>query len=90
MSVVLSPDVQRLIEERLRSGSYESADHLILEALESLRGRDDGLEAHKGAWREELDRRYKDAAAGDVEWVAGDDAARRLAERHRASRSRLS
>lgn len=90
MGVVLSSDVQKLIEERLQTGRYESADHLILEALESLRGRDDGLAADNSAWREELDRRYKDASEGNIEWVEGDDASRRLAKRHRASRSRLS
>lgn len=90
MSVVLSPDIQQLIEERLRSGSYESADHLILEALESLRGRDDGLTANKVAWREELDRRYRDATERKVECIEGDDAARRLAERHRTYRRQSS
>lgn len=86
MSVVLSSDVQKLIEERLRSGRYESADHLILEALESLRGRDDGLDVHKGHWREELKGRYDDVVKGAVDWMEGDDASRRLAEQHRAYR----
>lgn len=86
MSFILSSEVQRLIEERLQSGGYESPDDLIVEALESLRSRDDGIEAHKGAWREELDRRYDDATKGTVEWVDGNEAARRLADRHRAHR----
>ena len=38
MNVTLSPQTQRLLEERLREGEYASADDLIRVALESLEG----------------------------------------------------
>lgn len=38
MDVTLSPQTQRLLEERMREGDYNSADDLIRTALESLEG----------------------------------------------------
>ena len=90
MDVTLSADVRRLIEERLEASPYESADHLVREALEVLRGRDDEIAPHKEAWRTELNRRYDEAVSGEVEWVDGDEAFRRLRERHEADRRQRS
>ncbi len=90
MDASLSPDVRRLIEERLEASPYESADHLVREALEALRSRDGVIEPHKKAWRSELNRRYDEAVSGQVEWVDGDEAFRRLGERHQAYRQRRS
>lgn len=36
MSYDLSPDVERLVREKLASGRYSSFEQLLLEALESL------------------------------------------------------
>lgn len=38
MNVTLSPQTQRLLEERMRDGDYNSADDLIRTALQSLEG----------------------------------------------------
>jgi ribosomal protein S7 len=40
MRISLSPDVERLIAERLRSGRYHSADEVVREGLELLQERE--------------------------------------------------
>ena len=42
MKVSLSPEVQRLIEEKVGTGRYRSADEVVREGLELLRRRDEG------------------------------------------------
>jgi putative addiction module CopG family antidote len=36
MTVVLSPETQQLVEQKLRSGAYRSADEVVHAALEAL------------------------------------------------------
>jgi putative addiction module CopG family antidote len=40
MKISLSPDVERLIVEKLKSGQYQSADEVVREGLELLRERE--------------------------------------------------
>ena len=51
MPVNLKPETERLIEERMQSGGYETADELVLAALASL----DGTEMFSGYAPGELD-----------------------------------
>jgi putative addiction module CopG family antidote len=37
MNVTLSPDIQKLIEERMKAGGYKSPEEVIRAGLESLR-----------------------------------------------------
>lgn len=41
MNVILSPEFEKLIHEKVASGAYESADAVIEEALRLLRERDE-------------------------------------------------
>jgi antitoxin ParD1/3/4 len=43
MNIPLSPELERLIAEKLRSGRYQSADEVIREGLELLRGKDEAV-----------------------------------------------
>ena len=86
MSLSISPDVERLIHDRVESGPYESVDHLLREALDALRSRDNEAASNREAWREELDRRYKRSGAGQIEWVDGEKAFELLHDRHQAHR----
>ena len=36
MNIVLSPETQKLLEERLKSGEYRSPDHVVRAALDAL------------------------------------------------------
>jgi putative addiction module CopG family antidote len=40
MKISLSPDVERLIAERVKSGRYQSADEVVREGLEVLQERE--------------------------------------------------
>ena len=40
MTIVLSPQTQKLLEEKLKSGSYTSPDEVLRAALEALDGQD--------------------------------------------------
>jgi len=40
MKISLSPDVERLIAERVKTGRYQSADEVVREGLELLRERE--------------------------------------------------
>ena len=46
MNISLSPELERLIAEKISSGQYRSADDVIREGLELLRERDNGSEKH--------------------------------------------
>lgn len=50
MSILLSPELQRLIAEKLRSGRYHSADELIREGLALLQTKEEqaGAEDSRG------------------------------------------
>jgi Arc/MetJ-type ribon-helix-helix transcriptional regulator len=64
MVIVLSPETQRLLEEKLKSGEYRSPDQLVHAALEAL----SELEAH-GLDEETLqaiDRAEDQIERGDV------------------------
>ncbi len=50
MDIALSPETQKLLEEKLKNGGYRSADDVVHAALEAL----DELEAH-GLDEETLD-----------------------------------
>ena len=43
MKISLSPDVERLIAEHVRSGRYQTADEVVREGLELLEERERGL-----------------------------------------------
>jgi putative addiction module CopG family antidote len=42
MSISLSPDVERLIAEKVSSGRYESADEVVRQGLELLQEKENG------------------------------------------------
>jgi Arc/MetJ-type ribon-helix-helix transcriptional regulator len=43
MNISLSPETQKLLEERLTDGGFRNVDDLVRAALESLGRRDEGL-----------------------------------------------
>ena len=82
MSVVLVPHLQRIVEERVASGEYDSGEEVLREALELLVARDND-DARRLA---ELDERVAiglaEADAGQL--VAFDAAAIKRRARERA------
>jgi antitoxin ParD1/3/4 len=50
MNITLTPEAERLIKEKLKSGQYQTDDEVILEALQLLEQRDQ----HYKVWLEEI------------------------------------
>ncbi len=73
MSREFSPALEQLIQRKLASGQYQSEEHLLVEALESL----DDSEADLAAIRDGLDS-VRNGEPG----VSVDEAFRRLRDRH--------
>jgi Arc/MetJ-type ribon-helix-helix transcriptional regulator len=78
MTVTLSPETQRLIDERMRLGDYASPDDLIRIALESFEGATvEGLDAETQA---AIDRAEEQADRGGG--IPVDEAFDRLRSKH--------
>ncbi len=57
MNVSLTPELERLIQDRVATGRYRSASEVVREALRTLENRDVARQLH-------LDRLRADVAAG--------------------------
>ncbi|HTE17953.1 MAG TPA: type II toxin-antitoxin system ParD family antitoxin [Armatimonadota bacterium] len=55
MNVSLSPELERLVEEKVRSGAYPSASDVVREGLRLLQERDE----HRSAQLEDLRREIR-------------------------------
>ena len=69
MEIALSPQTQHLLEEKLKSGAYRSADEVVHAALTAL----DELEAHQldDATLDAIDRAEDEIERGQVhDWSA--------------------
>ena len=82
MSITLTPEHQKLIDEANRSGAYGSADQVICRALEVLAGEDEWLRIH----RQEIDAKIGRGLAqlDRGEGISGDKARAALQERKAA------
>jgi antitoxin ParD1/3/4 len=76
MKISLSPDVERLIAERISSGRYHSADEVVREGLDLLREREDearGSPSNHGAdFAAAFENIARDVPDGDWEGVPCD------------------
>ncbi len=64
MKISLSPEVERLIAEKVRSGRYHSADEVVRESLELLQEREGGARLPTS--------NHACSLAGAFETIAGD------------------
>lgn len=84
MNVSLTPELERMVEEKVRSGSYASASEVVREALRLLGRRDTRETAKLEALRAEVRAASDEIARG--EGIEGPDAvARARAEFRRRS-----
>ena len=82
MTITLTPEHQKLIDEAIRSGAYSDADQVIQRALEVLSGEDDWLREHRQAIHEKIGRGLEQLDRD--EGIPGDEARSRLQERKNA------
>jgi antitoxin ParD1/3/4 len=66
MTLTLTPDLQKLIDERVRTGKYESAEDVVAAAIANLEQQDRLTELSAG----ELDRLYPDIRVKLAEGIA--------------------
>jgi antitoxin ParD1/3/4 len=81
MPVTLQPEHERLINEALKSGAYQSSEEVIMRALELLRHRDGWLAVN----RAKIDEGYAAAQRGEL--LDPDQVRAQMEERKRAWRS---
>jgi Arc/MetJ-type ribon-helix-helix transcriptional regulator len=72
MQVSLSPADKALIEARVRSGQFQTADELISRALHLLVEQEEELQREKSGIRTLLDERWLKASGPGNEWLDGE------------------
>ena len=70
MNVHLSEDLERLVQKKLASGLYRSADEVISNALQVLDERDQELEARADAFQSEIEKRLTSGPATPMDFSA--------------------
>jgi putative addiction module CopG family antidote len=86
MTIALSPETQRLLDERLKSGGYATADEALRDALLLLELREREHEADFQAVKAKLERGAAQAERGEL--VDPDTVLRKIDDlkRHRAGK----
>ena len=71
MNVHLTPELEQLVQSKVKSGRYHSAAEVVREALQLLEQRDELLILHKEDIRKQIEEGWLSAKRGDV--VDGDE-----------------
>jgi putative addiction module CopG family antidote len=84
-NITLTGDVAELVERKLQSGAYASADEVVSEGVRALAERDDGIEK----WlREEVIAGHAEYLADPSKGVAADAILDRIRSRREAEKAR--
>jgi antitoxin ParD1/3/4 len=84
MNVSLTPELERFVQEKVRSGRYTSASEVVREALRLLEEHERVRTAQLLEFREEIDRRLATLDRG--EGIDGTTALAQLRQRSQARR----
>ena len=76
MNVPLTPELERLVQSRLKSGRYHSASEVVGEALRLLERCDEVFTLHKDEMRKQIEEGWLSAKSG--EFVGGDEVFNRI------------
>jgi antitoxin ParD1/3/4 len=88
MTIILTPEHEKLVTEAIRSGAYSDPDQVIGRALEVLSSEDEWLRAHRQAIHDKIGRGMAQLDRGEV--ISGEDARARIEERKTAFLARNS
>jgi antitoxin ParD1/3/4 len=80
MNVSLTPELERLVAEKVKSGMYGSASEVIREALRLLQERDELRRARLEELRREIARGLEQADRGEL--IDGEQVFRELRQRN--------
>ncbi len=75
MHVDLTPELEQLVQTRMKSGRYNSVSEVVREALRLLE-RDEELTIRRDGFREDIEEGWRSARRG--EFVDGDEAFDRM------------
>jgi putative addiction module CopG family antidote len=87
MQLKIPPDLQPLVDKRLSSGEYGSAEEVFRRALEALEAEETWTEEERRALDQKIDHALAQAAAGNL--YGPDEARRKLAAMREAHLSDL-
>ena len=79
MNVSLTPQLEKLVSDRVESGRYNSASEVVREALRLLQERDEVREVQLQGLRSKIAEGLDSLDRGD--WVDGEDFFQRLQQR---------
>ena len=71
MNVHLTPELEQLVQSKVKTGRYNSATEVLREALRLLEHRDEIFTRRKDEIREQIEEGWQSAERGDL--VDGDD-----------------
>ena len=71
MNVHLTPELEQLVQSKVKSGRYNSANEVVSEALRLLDHRDELFTLHKEEIREQIEEGWQAAKRGEL--VDGDE-----------------
>ncbi len=66
MDIHLTPELEQLVESKLKSGHYSSASDVVREALRLLEQRDEIFTLRKEEFREQIEEGWQSAKRGEV------------------------
>ena len=76
MNVHLTPELEQLVQRKVKSGRYNSASEVVREALRLLEQRDEVFTLRKNEIRTQIEEGWQSAHRG--EFVDGDDVFNRI------------
>lgn len=86
MNVHLTPQLESLVEAKVREGGYSSASEVVKEALRLMQERDEFLELRKKDIAREIREGYESLSRG--EGIPAETAFQELDRRHEKTRRR--
>ena len=84
MNVHLTPELEKLVQKKVKAGSYNSASEVVREALRMMQERDELLLLRKEEIRKQIAEGYAALRRGEA--IEGEAAFRQLDERHERHR----
>ena len=76
MNVHLTPELEQLVQSKVKSGRYNSASEVVREALRLLEQRDEVFALRKDEIRKQIEEGWHSAKRG--EFVDGDEVFKRI------------
>jgi antitoxin ParD1/3/4 len=71
MNVHLTPELEQLVQSKVKSGRYNSASEVVREALRLLEQRDEVFTLRKDEIRKQIEEGWQSAKRGEI--AIGDD-----------------